>query len=72
MLGFERGAVGGGPESSPRVKIEIDVTDEAVGIGARVGMACALMENGPGVDERGFCVDHEPVEVENQRANHKP
>jgi hypothetical protein len=30
------------------------------------------MENGPGVDERGFCVDHEPVEVENQRANHKP
>ena len=72
MLRPKGDAVGGGAESHPGVEIDIDMTDEAVGVGARVGVARALMEHGPGVDERGFGVDDEPVEVEYQRANHRP
>ena len=71
VLGLERGTVGGGAESGPRVEREIDVTDQTMSVGAREGMARALVERGPGVDQRGLGVDHEPVEVENQRANHR-
>ena len=71
-LRLERGLVGAGAEGTPRVEGEIDVPDRVEKFATIEGLPVCRMHVAVGVDERRLRVEDQPVEIENERANHAP
>ncbi len=71
VRGLERIAVRAGSERRPGIEVDIDVTDQLVGIGPRIGQAGALVQKRPRVDERRLGVEDQSVEVEDEGADHR-